>query len=315
VKPRGLVVAWVLVPIVFVILVLVEFGKWRSLTTEGARAARERQQLSAQIQLNEQQLMSEMRKHSELLKEMQWTSSGGDPSGFLARIAELAKERRIKITAIGPLERQTTPQFSKSWHTIQLQGPYRDIRELAARVEQEKGILEDVHLEAAPTPAGSPSNPAAPADEVQARFKLTALELTAQAKAITERTLAASRNSPQDSTVLPVPTRAGPITRDPFAFVMPVTARAPAAPSAPASERPRPPVEVKGIVSFPGGFLAIINNQIVKVGDTVSGYRVERITESSVTLRQPGESPQTIGLPDVSPAAPEATNPPAAPKR
>ncbi len=67
------------------------------------------------------------------------------------------------------------------------------------------------------------------------------------------------------------------------------------------------PLEVKGIVSFPDGFLAIVNNQIVKVGDMVSGYRVERIAENSVTLREPGVAPRTIELPNLlrtSPAAP-----------
>jgi hypothetical protein len=66
---------------------------------------------------------------------------------------------------------------------------------------------------------------------------------------------------------------------------------------------------VKGIVAFPGGFLAIVNNQIVKVGDTVSGHRVERISDKSVTLREPGGAPRAIELPElVSPL-------PAAPRR
>jgi len=57
-------------------------------------------------------------------------------------------------------------------------------------------------------------------------------------------------------------------------------------------------------VSFPDGFLAILNNQIAKVGDTVGGLRVERITESSVTMSAPGtnSSPRTINLPDLAPA-------------
>jgi hypothetical protein len=309
VRPRGLAIAWIAVGVVFVILVLVELSNWRSLFTEQARAAAERQRLSSEIQLKQQQLISEMREHSALLQEMHWSSSGGDPSAFLSRLAELAKEKRMKIMAVGPLERQTTPQFNKSWHTVQVQGPFREIRELAARVEQEKGILEDVHLEATPTPAGSPANPAAGANEIQARFKLTVLELSAQAKAITERTLA-SQGSGGARLALSVPTsvaQGGTIARDPFTFVIaPVSTEAPA----PASDEARLRFEVKGIVAFPGGFLAIVNNQIVKEGDTVSGYRVERITQSSVTVRQPGGGgPQTIDLPDLASAAP------AAPKR
>ncbi len=337
-RPRGLVVAWVLVAVVFLVLLIFEFSKWRSVITEAARVAGERQRLSAEIDLKEQQVVTEMRRHSALLQEMLWTSVGGDPSAFLTRLAELAQEKRMKVTTIGPLERQATPQFTKSWHTIQVQAPYREVREMAARVEQEKGILEDLHLEPVPSPAGQPAGPlgAGPlaANEVQARFRMTAIELSAPAKRIVERTAASSggaaQTQPGAPLVLPVPPRvaqAAPAGRDPFFFSAPPAPPAPPRPAtptspggpaapggpgvagAPAPEKPRVPLDVKGIVSFPGGFLAIVNNQIVKVGDTVSGHRVERITESAVTLREPGASPFTIELPDLLGAAP------AAPKR
>jgi hypothetical protein len=81
-----------------------------------------------------------------------------------------------------------------------------------------------------------------------------------------------------------------------------------AGPGRPASALPE--VALRGIVSFPDGFLAIVNNQIVKVGDTVTGYRVERITENSVTLSVPGAPPRTIELPELSPVPA-----PSAPKR
>ena len=59
-------------------------------------------------------------------------------------------------------------------------------------------------------------------------------------------------------------------------------------------------------MAFPDGFLAIVNNQIVKVGDTVSGYRVARITENTVTFSMPGAPPRTIELPELAPAPPPA---------
>ncbi len=314
-KPRGLVVAWFLLSAVFLILLGIEGSKWRSLTTEGARAGAERQRLAADIQLKEQQLVAEMRRHAALLQEMQWTSAGGDPSAFLTRLAELAQEKRMKIMAIGPLERQGTPQFNKSWHTIQVQAPYREIRELAARVEQEKGLLEDMRLDVPPAQATQPGASSLSPDEVQARFKMAALELSTQAKQIIERAVAATggtaQAAPRPPLALPVPTtvaQASPLGRDPFSFLTPPAPARPAtgqgAATASAPEKPSVPVEVKGIVSFPDGFLAIINNQIVKVGDTVSGLRVERITENSVTLREPGAAPRTIELPDLLRAAP-----------
>jgi hypothetical protein len=68
-------------------------------------------------------------------------------------------------------------------------------------------------------------------------------------------------------------------------------------------------MELSAIVGFPGGYLAIINNQIVKAGDVVNGARIERITETSVSLREPDAPPRTIELPQLG--AP----PPAAPRR
>lgn len=216
----------------------------------------------------------------------------------------------MKVTAIGALERQATPQFTKSWHTVQVQAPFAEIRELAARVEQEKGILEDVRLEAVATPTGPSTGPPL-ANELQARFKMTVLELSTAAKQIVQRAVAAGgapSATPGAPPALPVPTRGGAAGagRDPFVFVLP-----PAPPrvtaAGPVAEKPAPPLDVRGIVSFPDGFLAIINNQIVKVGDTVSGYRVDRITETAVTLHEPGVDPRTIELPGLFGATPAAS--------
>jgi hypothetical protein len=104
-----------------------------------------------------------------------------------------------------------------------------------------------------------------------------------------------------------------PLSRDPFAFASKaVAARTvqpppppPAAPAAPAAPpRPPAPLELSAIMSTPGGALAIVNNQVVKVGDDIAGHRVEEITETRVVVREPGEPPRTLELPDVAGAAP-----------
>lgn len=313
---RGLLVAWAAVIVAFLVLLGYELAQWRAISTEGARAAGERQRLASEIGRREEQLVAEMRAHSALLREMQWTSAGGDPSAFLARLAELAQEKRMKVMAIGPLERQSTPQFDKSWHAIQVVAPYREIRELAARVEREKGILEDVRVGPAPAPpAGAPKG--AGPDEVQARFRMTALELAAPAKRILERALAADVGSPGGpalpaSRPMPPPAPAGaerPLGRDPFAFVAGTGPVPKGRSEAPRPGKPPAPMELSAVVSFPGGYLAIVNNQIVKVGDSVSGHRVERITDNAVSLREPGAAPRTIQLPELG------ATPPAPPRR
>jgi hypothetical protein len=313
-RPRVLQAVWIVTALVFVLLLMFEFAKWRSLSVELARAESERQRLTTEIRLKEQQLVAEMRKQSGFLQEMRWSSEGSDPAAFLTRMADLAREKRMTIQAIGPVERRNSPQFNKSWHSVQVQAPYREVRELAARVEQEKGILEEFRLEPAPQPSTLPPGAPRPPDEVRARFKLTSLELSPEAKLIINRTLAASGQSGLGSALsLPVPTASAPVSpagRDPFAFVASAPPPRPTGSTgADGSEGPLTPVDVKGIVSFPDGFLAIVNNQIVKVGDTVTGYRVEKITERSVTLRQPGGNARTVNLPDLAPLQPAPTQP------
>ena len=328
-------VAWVLVAVVFIVLLAYEVLKWREYTAEERRAESERQRLTEQINQAQQQIAAEMGKNTGLIQDMQWSAEGTDPSAFLNRMADLAREKRMTVLGIGPIERRSAPQFTKSWHTIQVQAPYREVRELAMRIEQDRGLIENLHLEAAPVPADQPTAPGRPrpSDEIRARFRMTALELTPEAKGIVERVQREGAQRGSGPTLaLQVPTlpRAqggatgqGPTARDPFVFLVPPPrASAPGAgpqgspgtgsgagPQGSPGAAPPVPLDLKGIVSFPDGFLAIVNNQIVKVGDTVSGHRVERITESSVTLTEPGASPRTINLPELAPA------PAAAPKR
>jgi len=323
VRDRTLAIAWLVGILAFVVLLGYELNKWRALSGEGQRAAQQRLRLTAAIRATEEQIVAEMRANTAMLQEMQWTSAGGDPSAFLNRIAELVREKRLRVLAVGSLERQATPQFSKTWHTIQIVTPYRELRELAGRVEGEKGILEDMRVALPPDQAARPGGPVR--DEVTASFRMTALELTADAKRILDRALAsAGTASPAAPPAAPgpmalsVPTRlaeAVPPARDPFQFGGPIPVAA--SPGRPTTTAGRPPVtatpaapdvpiEVSGIVAFPGGYLAIVNNQIVKAGDTVSGYRVERITEGVVTLRAPGTGgTRTVPLKDLA-AAPAA---------
>jgi hypothetical protein len=128
---------------------------------------------------------------------------------------------------------------------------------------------------------------------------MTALELSAPSKRLAERALGAAGAVPRATTTPPVP-----LARDPFTFVV---ARLPApAPPAPRVEGPLAPLALSAIVGFPGGYLAIVNNQVVKTGDMVSGHEVVAITDSSVSLREPGAPTRTLQLPELGLAAPAA---------
>jgi len=217
VTSRVLLVAWVAVALVFFVLLAYELAQWRALSSEGMRAAEERRRLTDEIRLREEQMAAELRARAPVLGEMRWTVGAADPGTFLTRLAELAGDKRVKVVAVGPLERQVTPQWEKSWHAIQIVAPYREIRELAARIEGERGILEDVRLEPASAPLPPAARPGAPppVDEVHARFRMTALELSAPSKRLAERALGAASAAPRSA---PLPL--APLARDPFTLLV-----------------------------------------------------------------------------------------------
>ena len=236
-----------------------------------------------------------MKTNAAILHEMSWTGTAGDPVAFLSRVAELAQGSRLRVLAVGPLEQQDTPQFSKSWHAVTVQGPFQDLVDLATRVESDRGTLENVTMEAQAPPApvavtGLQAAPVRATPEVLARFRVTALQLTQQARRIIDDAAKASGVAlappgPQAGLSLPVPSAATE-SRDPFSF-------------GPSVERPRrevesavprPAFDLQGIVGFPGGHLAILNNQIVRAGDKIGGHTVEHITDTVVLAASAGRN-------------------------
>jgi hypothetical protein len=322
-RHRALAIAWIALPVLFVIALAWELKWWRTLVGRSGQVRVELAGVEREIKANEAEMVREMGALAEILREMQrWSIERGDPATFLTGLGQLVEGARLKITAIGPLERETAPQFRKSWHKVEVIAPYEELRELAARLEREGGILEDVSLRP-PKERGRPGTDKA--NEVEARFRLATVELTPESKAILRRALAMSSGvppapiEPDRALALPLPQdsqKPRPSLRDPFAFAMAVeapgavrvartekaSATTPANGSA--TPKPLPRIDVKGIVSFPGGYLAIVNDQIVKVGNQVDGHRVERIDDSEVVLRAPDGSPRAVRLPSITAASP-----------
>jgi hypothetical protein len=302
-RERELAIFWIVLVVVFVggLIGLVQYS--RSLRSSGAQAASEVASLRAAIEQKQKEILTEMKSNATTLQEMSWTGTTGDPVAFLSRVAELTQGSRLKVLAVGPLEQQSTPQFSKSWHALTVQGPFQDLVGMAARVENERGTLDNVVIEAqtaqAP-PAPAPGQPPPPrvGPEVQSRFRVTALQLTQQARKIIEDAAKASgvTLTPQTSSTglsLPVPSAASEF-RDPFAFGAPVDR-----PRQAEGSVPRAAFDLQGIVGFPGGHLAILNNQIVRPGEKMAGHTVEHITDTAVLLRQPDGTPRRLSLPEI----------------
>jgi hypothetical protein len=306
VRERQLAICWVVLAVVFTVAFIGLLQYSRSLTTRSVTAAAEVARLKAAISQKEQETLVEMKSNSSILQEMSWTGTTGDPVAFLSRVADLAQGSRLRVLAVGPLEQQDTPQFSKSWHAITVQGPFQDLVDLATRVENDRGTLENVSMESQTPPppapvAGRPASSARVTPEVFARFRVTALQLTQQARRIINDAANASgvplaAPGPQAGLSLPVPLAAAK-SRDPFSFG-PSVERPREAESAP----PRQAFDLQGIVGFPGGHLAILNNQIIRAGDKVGGHTVEHITDTVVVLRQPDGTPRRVSLPEIGAA-------------
>src|SRR5262245_5823227 len=321
VRERQLAVFWIALVVVFTIVLIGLVQYSRSLRTRSATAAAEVARLRAAIAQKEQETLNEMKANVSILQEMSWTGTTGDPVAFLSRVADLAQGSRLRVLAVGPLEQQDTPQFSKSWHAVTVQGPFHDLVDLATRVENDRGTLENVFMEAQPLPppvAPTPGRPAPgrPTPEVLARFRVTALQLTVQARKIIDDAARASgvtlaQPGPQAGLSLPVPSTATE-SRDPFTFGP--TAEIPRVVIA-ETAAPKQAFDLQGIVGYPGGHLAILNNQIVRTGDKISGHTVEHITDTVVLLRQPDGIPRRISLPEIggARAARQETGPPPPP--
>ena len=315
-RERELAILWIALAVIFVgsLLGLLQYS--RSLRTSGIQAAAERARLTAAIEQKQKEILGEMKSNAGVLQEMTWSGTTGDPAIFLSRVAELAEGSRLRVLGVGPLEQQNTPQFSKSWHALTVQGPFQDLVELASRVEGDRGTLEAMAIDvpqrstqAAPAPG---QRAAALNPEIQARFRVTALQLTPEARKIVEDAARASGVSltsptPQTGLALPVPSPASEY-RDPFAFGASADR-----PRAEQASVPRAMFNLQGIVGFPGGHLAILNNQIVRAGDRLAGHTVEHITDSAVLLRQPDGTPRRLSLADIS-AVSSQKQPPAAGK-
>jgi hypothetical protein len=293
---RNLIAAWIATLVVLVIGLGWVVREWVSLGTLGTTAGAQHARLSREVDAQRQAIQAELVGNADLLRDIRWSPAGASPDAVVRRLAELARGGQTKVSAIAPLERESTARYRKSWHRVEMAAPFRDLVDFASKVEQEGGILEEVVLETGP-------------GDVRAQFRLSAMEPSPEAKAILGKATAASRASNARSQVsaltLPMDDRAAaarPALRDPFAFVV----RAPAKAGGPVVAAA--PVALKGIVKFPGGAVAIVNDQVVKVGDVVDGHRITEISDGRVVLKQADGGSQAVILPGIA-------NVPAGPKR
>ncbi len=295
-KGRRLAAGWIVMALVGLAALAWTTAQTIWLGRLGATADAQRAGLARQLEASRQNIRAELVANADLLKDIRWSPDRATAVDVLRRLANLARGE-AKVLAIAPLEQEPAARYRKSSHRIDMAASFRELVDFATRVEREGGILEDVVLEVPQRKPGE-AGPAA----VRAQFRLTTIEPSDDTRRIMERVLAASANSSNSPlrTALTLPIEAGaqatlPPLRDPFKFVEPPGRRGPAGLIAPAPASA--PVLVKGIMKFPGGALAIVNDQIVKVGDVVDGRRVEEIVDGRIVLSDPAGGSRSIPLP------------------
>jgi hypothetical protein len=302
VKGRGLAAGWIATVLVVIVALGVTITQTISLGRSGASADAERAALARQVESSRQRMQDELAAKLDVMKDMRWSAERPTAADVLRRLADLARDGHAKVSAVAPVDKEAGARSRESSHRVEMTASFHEIVDFATKVERDGGLLEDVVLE---TPQAKPGEESA-ADGLSAQFRLTTIEPSDDARQIMRRVLAASTKNPKfslTSLALPMETqvRATPDLRDPFRFAQaPARRRHPATMTSTAVQAPPTPVvvplTVKGIVKFPGGAAAIVNDQIVQVGDVVEGRRVEEIANGRVVVHEPGGGSRSVPL-------------------
>ena len=315
---RRLGAAWIATAVVLLLALGWMVGQAITLGRSGASADVQHADLARQLVTSRQKIQDELVAKVEVLKDLRWNADRPSAADIVRRLAELARDGHATVSALAPVEKESTARTRESSHRVEMAASFHEILDFATKVERDGGILEDVVFEI-PAKTGDATAPAP--EGLTAQFRLTTIEPSDDARQIMRRVLAASANHPRfaltSALALPmdVQAQATPSLRDPFQFTEvssrrrgPTTVTAIAAPPTAVSPSPAPPVAaplvVKGIVKFPGGTMAIINDQIVKIGDVIDGQTVEAIADGKVVLHEPGSGSRSVPLAGFAPVPP-----------
>jgi len=285
----------------------------RAVQMELQRGASTLQELRAQFKQDEN-------RYASILQGFPWRTEGSEGAAFLARLGDVASGQSLRILAIGALQRQDTPEWTKVSRQVRLTGRFADILRLVETVEQNRGILEALKMQRL-QPQGGAESP----QEIEAQFVLVTVELPPKVHNRLRASVAAlpAGSTPESAEaggplLPPVPARTGPIqvgaVRDPFQIRGPSpTADTPVPDATPKPVEPDetkaappepafPVLTLVGIIASPRGRVAIINNQMVREGEQIEGVLVQTIHQHAVVLKSPS-AVKRLTLPELgSPA-------------
>ncbi len=290
-NPRVLWFGWIgLIPVAlllaFMLLYWLPQAAYKGRTVYG-----ERIKLQVQLEQIEKEIKRDLERYTDILKRFPWIIEGAGGTLFLTRLSEVAGGQRLKILAIGSLERNKVGQVEKVGRKVELIGSYSDVVRLVERVEHNRGIMQGLKIEASDLKGRTAAR-----GDLQAQFKMATIELTPdireKLRSLLASTPGASTGEAKEagrSLALPAPRIEQGLnlaqSRDPFRAVgMKLAA------GAGDSVSPLfPKVTFSGIVSLPDKKAAIINNEMVQEGGRTGEIMVEKITDSEVVLKSGSE--------------------------
>lgn len=266
----------------------------RELQVERQKVEQEGQRLESTLKDLDAQFKGEEDRYARILRRFPWLAEPSDGTAFLARLGDVVTDLSLKVTGIGPVQREATIQLEKLGRQVRVAGRFSDTRRLVENVEQHKGFVEELKIQRL-----QPTGGEAAVEGIEAQFRLSSVELTPDVRTRMRAFIGAlpdgSKSGLGDldgSPLLPVPEKADPAQmaslRDPFMMpgasrkhVVQVEAKAP-----PAEER-FPKFVLTGIIESPTARMAIINRRTVREGDQMEGVLVEAIRTHEVLLRSP----------------------------
>jgi len=291
-NPRVILYFWIgLIPVAIFLAVMLLLWLPQSITRSHV-AQFERRKLELQLEATENEIKGDLARYLEIVKRFPWIIEGASGAKFLTRLSEVTGGQRLRILAIGALERSKAGQIERVGRNIELNGTFGDLVQLVERIQHNRGMMQGLKLEQSDLRGRS-----AGGGNLDAKFKMASIELSPE---IREKLRALLAAKPKEATgdakeVAPTIEAAAPSGdlgfklaqgRDPFRA--PLTQLGGARETAASSLFPK--VTFSGIVGLPGGKAAIINNEMVPEGGRIGEITVERITDREVLLKSGPES-------------------------
>jgi len=283
-KGRMLWLGWVGL-LVFVVMAVGLTLRQQGIYRQLASLVNMRKALETDYQKAEDTLKKDLTRYVKVLRRFPWLLESGSGTAFLTRLSDVASDHLLKIVGVGPLERKTIGQVERIGRRVKVSGSFSDILGVVEKVERNRGIMDGLTVKLSDQKGKNNG-----VEKLEAQFSLVTAELSTPVRKRMRSLLVTALDSKEANGV---PVVSAPqiewnfevaALRDPFLPVRPFEAKEKAK-KVTAAIPSFPEVRLSGIVSLLNKKMAIINDQMLGVGDRFDGILVEQVTDDAVVLK------------------------------